>query len=238
MARIAVTDGITVTACTPHILPGLYNNDGAGIGAAVARFQRELDEAGILLRLVTGADVHIAPDLLEGLRSGRVPALADSRYFLLEPPQAIMPPRFDDYLFSFVGAGYVPIITHPERLGWIESHYSVIPQAVRMGAWIQVTGGALLGRFGRRAKYWSERMLADGLVHILASDGHNTDKRRPCLADAFERAVEWVGREEARQLVETRPAGILKNLAPSEMPTPEPLGAPATRPSGFWGRLR
>jgi len=31
MARIAVGDGITMTACTPHIYPGLYDNTGAQI---------------------------------------------------------------------------------------------------------------------------------------------------------------------------------------------------------------
>ena len=29
MARIAVADGIELTACTPHIYPGLYENDAA-----------------------------------------------------------------------------------------------------------------------------------------------------------------------------------------------------------------
>ena len=31
MARCAVADGITVTACTPHIYPGMYENDREGI---------------------------------------------------------------------------------------------------------------------------------------------------------------------------------------------------------------
>ena len=36
MARIAVDDGITQMACTPHIYPGLYMNDKDGITAARA----------------------------------------------------------------------------------------------------------------------------------------------------------------------------------------------------------
>jgi protein-tyrosine phosphatase len=35
MARIAVDDGITMTACTPHIYPGLFDNDAPGIKRAV-----------------------------------------------------------------------------------------------------------------------------------------------------------------------------------------------------------
>jgi protein-tyrosine phosphatase len=35
MARIAAADGIRTVACTPHIYPGLFENDSAGIAARV-----------------------------------------------------------------------------------------------------------------------------------------------------------------------------------------------------------
>ena len=218
MARLAVADGISVTACTPHMLPGVYNNTGPGIRAAIAALQAELDKEGIPLLLTTGADVHIAPDLLEGLRSGRVLSLGESRYFLLEPPQALVPPRFEDHLFGLVSGGYVPIITHPERLGW--SDYSVFERLVLRGAWIQLTGGSLLGLFGRRVQALSQRMLRDGLVHILASDAHDTKRRPPVLSDAFAAAADLVGEEEASRLVGARPTGILKDQDPSKLPPP------------------
>ena len=64
MARMAAADGIAVTACTPHIYPGVYDNSGDGIRAGVARLQQALDEAGIALRLTSGADAHLAPEHL------------------------------------------------------------------------------------------------------------------------------------------------------------------------------
>ena len=67
MARMAVDDGITMIACTPHIYPGLYMNDTAGITAARDRLQREFDERGIPLKLTTGADVHLVPGLVDHL---------------------------------------------------------------------------------------------------------------------------------------------------------------------------
>ena len=45
MARMAVADGIHTVACTPHIYPGLYENTGEGIRAAIAALQAELDAA-------------------------------------------------------------------------------------------------------------------------------------------------------------------------------------------------
>src|SRR5262249_61548660 len=83
MAKASVSQGITTVACTPHILPGLYPNTGSQIRLATARLQGILDKEEIPLRLTTGADAHITPDFIVGLRSGRMLSLADSRYFLL-----------------------------------------------------------------------------------------------------------------------------------------------------------
>jgi hypothetical protein len=89
-------------------------NSGSAIRAGVERLSRELADAGIQLSLVTGADVHLAPDLTSGFRSGRIPTLAGSRYFLFEPPHRVLPPRLEDVVFNLMAEGYVPILTHPE----------------------------------------------------------------------------------------------------------------------------
>ena len=89
MARIAVADGITTTACTPHIYPGLYENDAAGIKVGIVKLQRRLFDEGIALKLTIGADAHLTPELLGRLRAGTAPSLAGGRYFLLEPPHTI-----------------------------------------------------------------------------------------------------------------------------------------------------
>jgi protein-tyrosine phosphatase len=237
MARLAVADGITITACTPHILPGVYDNTGDAIRAAVVQLQYELDRAKIPLILVSGADIHIAPDLLSSLQARRVPSLGDSRYFLLEPPKGIVPPRFEKHLFSLISAGYVPIITHPERLSWVKPQYDVLQSAVRSGAWTQLTAGSLVGRFGTRVRHLSERLLGDGLVHIMATDAHNALGRAPLLAEAFDIATRLVGRDEAERLVRTRPAGILKNASPSDLPMPDRCGVSGERSGGLWKRI-
>ena len=51
MARAFVADGVEVVACTPHILPGLYQNTGPGIRQATAQLQQALDDEAIPLRL-------------------------------------------------------------------------------------------------------------------------------------------------------------------------------------------
>jgi len=236
MARIAVADGVRIVACTPHIMPGVYNNTGPDIYRAVTALQWELDRAEIGIVLAPGADAHIAPDLVHGLKSGRVLPLGKSRYFLLEPPHSVLPPRFDDFLISLMGTGYLPIITHPERLSWVESHYESLERLVRSGVMMQLTAGSLLGRFGRRARSLAERMLDDGLVNIIASDAHDTEARRPGLSEAFGVVARRLGREEAMHMVVTRPAGILRNLNPADLPPPVGIET-APRPARRHQRL-
>jgi len=220
MARASVADGVTAIACTPHILPGLYHNTGPQIREATSQLQDALDEANIPLQLVTGADVHIIPDLAAGLRSGRLLSLADSRYVLVEPPHHVAPVKMGDVFFQLLLAGYVPIVTHPERLSWIGAQYSILQGLVRGGVWMQITAGSLTGAFGRSAQYWANRMLEEGCAHILATDAHDMERRAPDLSKGFELAAKRIGSNEAKHLVLTRPLGILNNTSPGTLPMP------------------
>lgn len=139
MARQAVADGTTEMACTPHVTPGIYENGTADITRAVRALQQELRRAGIPLVLHVGADVHVAPDLPGRLADGTVPTLNGSRYFLFEPPHHVLPPRLEDLAARLIDCGFVPILTHPERLTWIKANYDVVERLNAAGCLIQIT---------------------------------------------------------------------------------------------------
>lgn len=239
MARIAAADGIVTVACTPHIYPGIYENTGVDIRQGIGKLQKALDTYHIPLKLVAGADAHLDPQLPAKLRSGEAPSLAGSRYFLLEPPHHVAPPRFAEFVFNLLASGFVPLITHPERLSWIEDHYETFCELVDQGAWMQVTAGSLTGRFGSRPRYWGERLLDEGRVHVLATDSHGVTRRPPLLAEGRDAAERLVGQEESWHLVRTRPAGIIENLAPSAMPAIpcQSSASPVLRSTGKKGGL-
>jgi protein-tyrosine phosphatase len=225
MARLWVADGVSILACTPHILPGLYHNSGPGIREAVHQLQGALDENNIPLTLVTGADNHVIPEFVAGLRSGHLLSLADTRYVLVEPPHHTAPPRLEDLIFSIMAGGYTPILTHPERLTWIKTHYDTIRRLAHRGVWMQITAGSLTGSFGRAPKYWGERMLAEGMVHIIATDAHDLSRRPPILSQGYRCAEGIVGATEAGRLVYDRPLAVLQNQPPTSVVAPEPLEA-------------
>ncbi|TAK39892.1 MAG: capsular biosynthesis protein [Lysobacteraceae bacterium] len=237
MARIAFDDGIRTVACTPHIYPGMYENTAPGIRAAIADLQARLDDAGIELKLVEGADVHLDTDLAGAIGADRVPTIAGSRYLLLEPPHHVAPPGFEQRVFELMTAGITPVITHPERLSWVEDHYELFMRLVERGAWMQVTAGALTGRHGRRPKYWGEKFVGEGKTHLIATDAHDIRRRPPLLAEGREAAARLIGEDEATHLVVTRPAGMVANQPANLLPS-LPSRQIAQGRAGFWQRVR
>jgi protein-tyrosine phosphatase len=238
MARMAVADGIEVMACTPHFMPGLYDNKAPDIRNRVAQLNDVFLQQGIDLALVTGGDAHMRPDFVEALQRGDILSLHDTRYVLFEPPHTNMPKRMDELVFNIAMAGYVPIVTHPERYKWIEQNYDMFTSLSDNGAWMQVTAGSLTGRFGKRAQYWAQRLLAEGRVNILATDAHNCRSRPPLLAEAFAFAAQEVGEEEATHLVVTRPMAVLDNADPQQVPLAPVVQSPPGRTRlSFWSRL-
>ena len=230
MARLAVADGITHLAGTPHIHPGVYDNSTDNIAKTLRMLQVELYSQDIALRLVMGADVHMVFGVLERLQDGQIPTLHGSRYFLLEPSHYLPVPQFLRQIEAFLNAGYVPVITHPERLRWCEDNYQDFITAARMGAWLQVTAAAISGTFGRTAKRCAERLLLDGVVHIIASDAHNTGYRPPILSEGGAAAIRITGDDAAvMRVVIDRPLAILDYIDPREVFLPPGLisAAPA-----------
>ncbi|MDD5392933.1 MAG: capsular biosynthesis protein [Thiothrix sp.] len=224
MARIAVADGTTHLACTPHIYPPLYQNHKAGITATRDALQTELDKQNIPLHLIIGADVHMMPEVMQGLKRGTIPTLNGSRYFLLEPSHHVPVLDFLGQIENFLNAGYVPVITHPERLHWFGDKYAEFIEAARMGAWLQITAGAITGVFGQVAKQHAERLLREGYVHIIASDAHGIQQRPPILSAGVQAAATLLGdSEEAMRMVTERPQAILDNLPPDSITPPAAL---------------
>jgi protein-tyrosine phosphatase len=236
MARMAVADGITAMACTPHVFPGKYPNSSATILPAMHALQALLDAQDIPLKLHSGADVHIAPDLVDRLSDGSVPTLNNSRYFLLEPPHEILPPRLEDFVSRLFQAGFVPIITHPERLLWAGRHYETIRRLADIGCPMQVTAGSIVGAFGAAATELAQRMLKESLVSFFASDGHGTTWRKPLLSEAYAAVAAQFGSEQAQKMFIDRPAAILANGEPGLLVDPRPAVRHA--PTAGAGRAR
>lgn len=206
MCRIAVADGIATIAATPHVSE-VFPNSRQRIEASTAELRRRLGDAGIPLVVVTGGDYHIRPDLSP---ENVITLGGNGRYFLLEFPYQVLPPRADAFIKTLLGRGLHPIVTHPERTTSLQRDWRRLEPLVKAGALVQVTAGSLLGEFGPAASAAAKRFLKQGWVHLLASDAHWASERAPGLAAGQAAAALIVGESAARSLVEHHPRAILE----------------------------
>ena len=77
------------------------------------------------------------------------------------------------------------------------------------GCLLQVTALSFLGRFGKQAKTFADLLLQKGLVHVVASDAHDTKHRPPSLKEAYEYVSKQCGPARARMLFIENPGATL-----------------------------
>jgi protein-tyrosine phosphatase len=197
MAESAIADGITHVVATPH-----SSNKYLFDFAQVRRLRDELQAgAGDRLKIATGCDFHVNPENLESLRENARPYCINQRNFLLvEFSEFSIPPAMDQALHEMQLAGLQPVITHPERNGILRSQPERLKKWVRQGCFAQVTGGALTGGFGAGSQQNALRWIAEGLIHFVASDAHNTRSRPLRLQPAYDVVVDRFGEAKARAL--------------------------------------
>ena len=121
-------------------------------------------------------------------------------------------------------AGLIPIISHPERNAVFARRPEILYDMVMQGAVAQVTAQSLTGQFGPRVRRTAEAFLRRGLVHVIASDAHNSGSRPPRLSEAVKAAAKLVGAARAEAMVTSRARGHLGEQAdPGPRRTPLPL---------------
>lgn len=213
MAEMAVADGIATIVATPHQLGNFSKNTGAAIRTQTARFQEALDNRGLALRVLPGADVRIEPELAGKLREGEVLSLADRRrHVLLELPHDVYAP-LDRLLGELQAIGIVGILSHPERNQGILNRPDVLPRLIERGCLLQVTAASLTGLFGTRIRRFTESIIQQGMAHFVATDAHGVASRPPLLQDAFQRVAELAGSDAAAMLCCHNPACVTNGEA-------------------------
>lgn len=215
MARLAVADGVRAATVTPHHLNGRYVTEAATIHTALASFRTALREHEIPLELYPGSEIHLTPELPDALADGTAMTVADrGRAVLVEPPANSLPLGAEALLSECLVQGVTPVIAHPERCRPLQSDLSPLRRWVEMGCLVQVTAQSCTGRFGRGPQAAARAMIREGLVHILASDGHRPYGRVPCLGEGRAAVAEWAGEAVATHLTETIPGALLEGKSP------------------------
>jgi protein-tyrosine phosphatase len=199
-------EGVMAVVCTPHLNASQAHaapvKEHVGLLEALqARARPELElYPGWEIMLDRGGADLTAPALALGGSSAR----------LVEFPRRGLPLWATEELVRLRRSGIVPVVAHPERYGGCT--LETLRGWHELGAFIQTDATAVITA-GPMADF-ARAMLADGLVHVLASDNHgdrrslSTVRRWLEEIDAGEQA-EWLTHENPRRLLDDRaPAAV------------------------------
>ncbi len=190
LIRLAAERGTRAIYGTPHVWPidGLREAREAAVRAAHERMREVASASGVDLQL--GFEVTPVPE-----RHDEDPEryrLGDLNAVLVEVPfrgPIGLPFDYGDFVED---AGFLPILAHPERSDAVLADPSHVREARERGWLIQLNGSSILGQHGRAERNLAWKLLHDGLVDLVASDGHRAS-RPPFLDETRHALVERLG---------------------------------------------
>ncbi|HET9410201.1 MAG TPA: CpsB/CapC family capsule biosynthesis tyrosine phosphatase [Candidatus Sulfotelmatobacter sp.] len=217
MCRMAAADGITHQVAAPHA-NDRYHYDREYLKDLLAQLQKRI---GASLQLRLGCDFHLSYDnLQDAYEHPDRYVIEGTRYLLVEFSNYSIPQNTTDSFLKLGDCGITPIITHPERNPILRETPLRIVEWAEQGCVVQVTGSALTGFWGERARRVAQWLLEHQVAHVLATDAHETEKRVPVLSTARDAAAEICGEEIAEALVEGNPRAILESQPLPYYPRP------------------
>jgi protein-tyrosine phosphatase len=228
MARIAQEDGIRTIVGTPHLFRGTTGlADPSVIEENRARLAGALEERGIRVKILAGAEVHITHGLMDTIRREKSRlTVAGSAYMFVEFPHDHVFSGAKDLFFEIMSEQLIPIIAHPERNTAFIRSPRLLYELIALGALVQINAGSFLGHHGSEAYEAVHRYLQFRFVHFISSDGHNTRSKAPRLAGALKAAARIIGEAEAAVLVSGNPEAVIRDKEIPFRPDPiEPDGA-------------
>jgi protein-tyrosine phosphatase len=202
LCREAGAHGTAILYATPHVWPHLTLTDERE-QEIDANFAEVAEQAGLELRL--GFELTPAPPLLEGDLSRYV--LEGTNAVLIEVPFTGSADLLIAVCERLARQGLLPVIAHPERAQSVLERPSLARDLVELGWLLQINGSSLTARHGPEIETLAWDLVDDGLVSLVASDGHR-GTRPARLDDAYAATVARVGETQARSLFDGSAIGV------------------------------
>ena len=185
MAAMAADSGVTHIFATPHCNTRnvRQNFRSRSLIAAYTDLQDALDEAGIPVKILSGAEVLARGHFAEHLAAGDFMTLNGSRYLLVEFYFDEDPDYMEDCLSAAEAEGLVPVVAHPERYFCVQRAPELAQVWAERGRVLQLNKGSLLGLLGEDAFNTASLLLRRGAVSVIASDAHHFRWRTPHMGE-------------------------------------------------------
>lgn len=208
--------GFDTVMATPHMRPGMFDNDRAALQAAFEAMRPHLAGQPGLPQVLLSSE-HWFDEIVfarlvagEGLPYPDLPGspAPKKRGVLVELPPQAFPPRLERRFFDLSRAGLRPILAHPERYQPVWKDDRCLDPLLDAGACLLLDVCALVGKYGRASQKAAEKLLDDEAYEAACSDSHRPEDA-DVVMEAIAELTKRVGADETERLLGAAPRGIL-----------------------------
>jgi protein-tyrosine phosphatase len=200
--------GFEEVVATPHMRPGMFDNDMKAIRDAFAQMETRIADEPGLPKVALASEHYFCDTVFDRLVAGEGLPYPGGRAVLLEFYEVDFMPATANRLFDLRRKRLMPVIAHPERYRSLWKSQDRLRDLVDTGSVALLDIAALIGKYGSEPQKCARRMLDDGLYHAACSDAH-----RPADVDEVEEGIRFVkkryGEETVEALLDRGPREIL-----------------------------
>ena len=182
MLDMAYADGTRAMCLTPHFSPYLFGDTARASEESFALLVDYAKEKYPDMYLYLGHELGYYSSCMQALDEGLCRPLGNSRYLLVDFPEAVSFFEIQGAMGNLQRTGYHPILAHTERYRCLFTHMDWVREFVEDGGIVQINASSVTGSWGTLAKMQWKRLVKEGLAHIIASDGHNLTSRQPKIS--------------------------------------------------------
>jgi protein-tyrosine phosphatase len=203
--------GFSTVVATPHMRPGMFDNDKAALKAAFGRMQSELSTAAPgPLPVLHLASEHFFDDIVfRRIIAGDGLPYPGGGAILVELSPEAFPTFLQHRFFDVRRAKLTPILAHPERYQPVWKDDACLDPLLDAGAHLLLDVCSLVGKYGKASQKAAEKLLADDAYEAACSDAHKVEDVESVVR-AIRRLEVLVGSEEKNRLLREGPRGILE----------------------------
>jgi protein-tyrosine phosphatase len=211
MLRTAAAQGITSIILTPHHKAHQHSVSVASLREKVVALQTEANTQTIPIELYPGMEIYYRDGVAQLLEDGELATMADSRYVLIEFNPMEQFPYIRSAIYELTSCNFTPILAHVERYQCFLTKPENLLFAVEQGGFIQVNASTFTGELGFRGKQFVKKLLKERLIHFIATDTHDNERRAPLLVDCVRYLKKKTDDTYVRRLLHDNAARIILN---------------------------
>lgn len=221
MCRMLVQEGVGIATALAHQNAHFPENTPEALRVAANRLIEQLKVEQIPLQVAPSGEIILNSESHQEWLDGKLLSLFDSgKYLLTEMPWGLFLNPVPIAL-ALREHGVRLVLAHAERYEEFLYDSEQTEAAIAAGCLIQVTTDALADPPSRRdelaMKMWAKR----GMIHVLGSDGHRLDHRKPLWQTGYKRLQKWIGATAAERIGSIWGTAVLQGL-PVNPPAPLP----------------